>query len=280
MTTDILMITHRRPEYLRLSLPRLLETCAPSGARVWLWHNGEDAETLEVVRNLTDHEAVACFHHSPENVGIQAPTNWLWQRSKADFVSKVDDDCLLEDGWIEALAETHGYEPRLGVVGCWRFLPEDFMPEVAQRKIRDIGGGHQLLENLWTQGSGYLLKRQLVEKHGQLKAGQSFPQYCKMLALRGCINGWHYPFLREEHMDDPRSPHTLLTSDAELQRYLPLSALRTGVRTLDDWTEQLRRSAVVAQTASVNPQQYSLAGKAKRKLAQKLARRGPRGAIG
>ncbi|QBI20287.1 glycosyltransferase [Egibacter rhizosphaerae] len=252
---DVLMITYQRPDYVRRSLPHLLESCTED-MRVWLWHNGTDADTLNVVRSYVDHPKVARFHHSPENLRLRAPTNWLWAESDADLLSKVDDDCLPDTDWAARLARAHEDVDEFGVIGSWRFYDEDFLPDVAQRKIRGFPGGHQLLENFWVQGSGYLMKRACVEQQGLLAPGQSFTAYCIDLALKGWVNGWYFPFIHEEHMDDPRSPNSLLRTDDDLHDQLPLSAQHSGVATLQQWEEQMRRSARRLQEASVEPRDY------------------------
>lgn len=58
-------------------------------------------------------------------------------------------------------------------------------------------------------------------------------------------------------MDDPRSPHTLIRTDADLQDRMPLSARANGVTTVADWTAQLVQSARVLQTASLDPRTYT-----------------------
>lgn len=254
-TTDVLMITYRRPEYVRRSLARLLET-AGDDVRVWLWHNGDDEATLAEVHAHLDHPRIHRFHHSRENVRLREPTNWLWRESDGEFVAKVDDDCLVPHGWVETLTLAHVANPKLGVIGCWRFADEDFRPHIAAPKIQPLAGNHAILQNFWVQGSGYLMKRSCVERHGPLAFGQSFSDYCIMLALDGWVNGWHLPFLREEHMDDPRSPYTLLHTDEDLRQHLPLSAQVNGVKDLASWTAQLERSALLAQSASINPARY------------------------
>ncbi|MGY0233454.1 glycosyltransferase family 2 protein [Longispora urticae] len=253
--TDILMITYERPEYVRLSLPRLLETCGPDD-RVWLWHNGGHEETLAVTREYAEHPKVARFHHSPDNVGLRIPTNWLWAESDGSYLSKVDDDCLVSPGWIEKLRKAHEDVPEFGVICSWRFLDEDYRPELASKKTVEYNGGHLLLRNHWVQGSGYLAKRAVLEGVGPLTDGHSFTSWCLEAARAGWVNGWYFPFIPEDHMDDPRSPHTVYTNDEELRARLPLSAKTTGVNTLADWTAQMKRSAVVAQTASLDLRDY------------------------
>jgi glycosyltransferase involved in cell wall biosynthesis len=252
---DILMITYNRPEYTKLSLKRLLDTCDES-MRVWVWHNGTDEETLEIVQSFRDHPSFFKFHHSIENKKLNEPTNWLWTHAKGDFLSKVDDDCLMPMGWTGKLCQAHADVPEFGVIGCWHFLEEDFVPDVAKKKIKTFHGEHKIMQNCWVGGSGYLMKRECLEVNGLLENDKTFTKYCIELALKRWINGWYYPFLYQEHMDDPRSPNTLLKSDDDLKRYLPLTAGNFGVSSLDEWLQWLRDDAVRVQAANINPKHY------------------------
>lgn len=254
-TIDILMITYSRPAYTRKSLTRLLETCDET-MRVWLWHNGTHAETLEVVHSLKDHPRVHRFHHSVENKKLREPTNWLYRESDAPYVAKVDDDCLMTPGWGQKLREAHEAEPRFGAIGCWLFLPEDYIPELAERKIATFGGGHQLLQNLWVGGSGYVMKQACIEREGVIRPKESFTHYCIRLARRGWVNGWYYPFIWQEHMDDPRVPNTGIKSDADIAGSFALSARRRGATSLEAWTAQQGITARIVQEAPLDPGYY------------------------
>jgi glycosyltransferase involved in cell wall biosynthesis len=252
---DVLMITYNRPEYTRLALAHLLDVC-DEDMRVWVWHNGTHAPTLDVVQGFRDHPRLHRFHHSAENKKLREPTNWLWSQAQGDLLSKVDDDCLVPPKWAESLRRAHREVGDYGVIGCWRFPDEDFVPELAQRKIRSFPGGHRLMVNPWVEGSGYLMKRACLDAVGTLSEKQSFSDWCIEVAARGWVNGWVYPFLYQEHMDDPRSEHTLLKTDEDLLRYLPLSAQSSGVRTLAEWQDQLRRSARILQQVSTDPRKF------------------------
>lgn len=258
MTTraDILMVTHRSAGYLHLSLPRLLSTLGTDD-RVWLWHNGDDEATLEALRPFREDPRVHRFHHSRDNVRLREPTSWLWRESDARFVSKVDDDCLVSPGWLDTFAAAHEANPQFGVIGSWRHPPEDLRPELAGRKVRAFAGGHELLLNLWVQGSGYLMSRSVVERVGPLRSEESFTDYCIRTSRAGAVNGFYHPFVPEDHMDDPRSPHTLIRTDADLKARMPLSAEVNGVTTVEAWTDQLRQSALLLQSASLDPRAYS-----------------------
>ncbi|RKR88053.1 glycosyl transferase family 2 [Micromonospora pisi] len=252
---DILMITYDRPEYVRLSLPHLLASCPPD-ARVWLWHNGTDQPTLDAVEELRDHPRVHRFHHSPVNAGLREPTNWLWQEATGDLLSKVDDDCLPDPGWLHTLRQAQDDVPEFGVIGTWRFPDEDVDDELVAAKLADYPNGHRLMRNHWVQGSGYLLKREMVRQVGPLTEQDTFTTWCLRGARLGWINGWYHPFLPEDHMDDPRSPHTIYLTDEDFMARRPLSAKRTGVTTVAEWTEQMRHSARVVQAASLDLREY------------------------
>ncbi|MGC5616763.1 glycosyltransferase family A protein [Georgenia sp. Z1491] len=266
------MITYNSPEHVRRTLPHLLDTCDES-TRVWLWHNGDHEETLEVVRSFAADPRVHRFHHSRENVRLRPPTNWLWQESDGAFVSKVDDDCMPEPGWIQQLRDAHRADPQFGAIGCWRFRDEDFVPELAERKIQTFASGVSLLRNHWVQGSGYLLPRALVERHGPIRDGQSFTRYCIELARHGAVNGWLYPFVREENLDDPRSPHTLFPDDESFHRRMPLTAQALGISTVAEWAQQEHESAVAVQAASLDLREYSGWRFRRRNLVKRVQRR-------
>lgn len=252
---DILMITFNRPDYVVRSLPSLLDQC-DDDARVWIWHNGDHERTLDTVRSHLDHPRVFRFHHSPDNVGLRTPTNWFWTESAGSYVSKVDDDCLLDDGWYQRLRAAHERNPDLGAIAASRIRQGEYRADLADRKIVDLEGGHRLLRNLWVQGSGYLMPRACIRDVGVLRADQTFTQYCIALEKAGYRNGWYFPLIAEEHMDDPRSPYTLLRTDEDLHRYGPLSARRNGSGTLCEWEAQLRRSATTLQEAPLDLGKY------------------------
>lgn len=269
--TDVLMITYNRPSYTALALGELLERCDES-MRVWVWHNGMDHATLEVVRSFEGHPRFYRFHHSKENVALTEPTNWLFENAEGEYLSKVDDDCIVPLDWGAKLRKAHEDEPRFGVIGCWRFPDEDFVPELANQKIRSFDGDHQLMVNLWVEGSGYLMKRECVDRFGPLQEGQSFTDYCIEIGRAGWINGWVFPFLYQEHMDDPRAEHSGLKSDADLERFLPLSAKRNGVTSVAEWEEQLKRSARLCQEAPIDPNYWAPSRRKLRNIKNRVRR--------
>jgi cellulose synthase/poly-beta-1,6-N-acetylglucosamine synthase-like glycosyltransferase len=266
---DVLMVTYNRPVYTARSLAAVFEHSAPA-TRIWLWHNGNDADTLRVVEQYRDR--LFRFVHSEENVRLTKPTNWLFENATGALLGKVDDDCIVPSSWDTQLSRAHCDEPSFGVLGCWRFFDEDFIPELAHKKIRSFRGGHRLLCNHWVAGTGYLMKRECVADIGLVKEARGFSDYCIELARRGWVNGWTYPFLYQEHMDDPRAAHTGIRSDEDLRRSGPLSAQQHNITTVSAWEQKLRQSARDVQAAPLGLAYYSPMRRRARNLRLRLSR--------
>ena len=251
---DVVLVTHDRPLYTTLSLPRLLETM-PADGRVWVWHNGGNREVLDVVRSHADHPRLHRVHHDTTNGGLQPAINWVWLEGQGRFVSKVDDDSLMEPGWAQHLSRSLDAWDGFGVLGSWRFLPEDWDAERAAPKIAERHGV-RLLRNHWVQGSGHMLRRDLVAELGPLRPGVNFVGWCLRAARAGYTNGWPLPLVAEEHLDDPRHPLTSFTDEAAYAASLPLSAKATRATTLAEWVEQTHSDAAHVQVAGLDIRQW------------------------
>jgi GT2 family glycosyltransferase len=249
------MITYNRPEYTALALERLLATCDES-ARLWVWQNGTDAATIAVLKSFETHPRMHHVEYSTENKMLRGPTNWFWSRATGDYFCKVDDDILLPHGWLERLRGAHEDEPTFGIISCWPFLLEDYVPSLGDRKIRKFGNGQALLRNPWVGGGGYMMKRGCYDQLGPLGPDESFPQYCLRAALRGWVNGYPYPLVVMDHFDDPRSPHCRIKTEDDFQRYQSLSARRFGMSSLAEMRDLACRAALDVQEAAIDPRAH------------------------
>lgn len=239
---DVLMIAHNRPEYLALALPALLKS-GDATLRVWVWQNGENESVTKVIDRYTNHPRMYKLHRSPQNEGLRAPTNWLWSESDSTYVGKVDDDTLVSHGWLDDLRSAHERVPRFGVLGCWVHPASDYDAKIAKKKISRYQGVN-ILENPWMAGSAYIMKRGCVHERGLLTSADTFPHYCIGLAWAGWIHGWLLPLILAEHMDDPRSTKCILKTQEDFERFMPLTAVKNNVKTLEEWKALNRISAV------------------------------------
>ncbi len=248
---DILMITSTRPHYTRLSLPALLESCDAS-MRVWVWHNGGDDSTWHTIQEYIQHPRLAQVHCNNANAPLSEPTNWLWQNSTAPLMGKVDDDILVEHNWAQQLRAAHAAIPRAGVLSAWTFPAADFDARLASHKI-EVRGGMLVMRNAWVGGGCYVMNRACVDGYRLLRDGESFADWCRATAWQRWVHGWPMPLIVADHMDDPRSPHTALRDDASMIDALPLTALRNGITTTQQWQALLEDVARTVQMCPATP---------------------------
>jgi GT2 family glycosyltransferase len=251
---DIFMITYNRTEYVRRSLPRLLETCRDQD-RVWIWQNGTHGETVDAVREHEGHPKIARVHFSDANLKLREPTNWFWANATAPFLGKVDDDCLVPHGWIERLIAIHRDADRAGVLSCWPFLEEDLDEALVARKTVELAG-HSVMANPWVGGAGYIMKRACLERCGLLGDTEGFTTYCLRVCRAGWTVGWPMPPLIMDHMDDPRSAHTVFKTDEDVLAHRGLTAAWRGIDTVEGMTARVKEAARELQTCSGDWRDY------------------------
>ncbi len=256
MKLRVLMLTFRRPEYTKLSLSRLCET-VPEYGRITVWDNNSGPAMREVLAHFEGHPRIEKIVYHGSNAKLRGPTSCFWHESQdAEFISKVDDDCLVPPGWCETPIQAHYDIPKAGILGCWHYFDEDFDLFLASRKIQAFGD-HKIMRNCWVEGSGYIAKREVVDKIGKLEVKESFTGWCFRAAAQGYVNGWYFPFLFQEHMDDPRAANSGIRTEDDFQRLRPLTANTFKVRNIDEWINWLRRDARNLQRTSFDIKDYS-----------------------
>ncbi len=269
MTTDILMVVHRRPGYTNETLPRLLDVAAAEDGRVWVWQNGSNAEVTDIVKSCSEHSAMAGVRHDPRNSPLREATNWLWSETEGDFIAKVDDDCLVPTGWLSGLVAQHGLGEHFGALCAWHFPASDFDEVLARPKIQQVGGV-TLMRNFWVAGSGYVMSRECVIDCQMIELDESWYDYCLRASMRGWIFGWPLPLILQNHLDDPRVEGSGIQDDSDLRSYIPLSAKSLGVSTVEDWIEALRADARFIQTASIHRYSYGRMAKVARSVGRRV----------
>lgn len=219
MNVAIVLVTHNRLEYTKKSISRLLEDHSEE-FDLYLWDNASTDGTQEYLKNLKD-PRIAETILSKNNQGQTGAMNYVWSKTKAELIGKLDNDCLVTPGWTRIMAKAHNDIENLGAVACWHF-PLDEFNEHAVRKAGKIQtfGEHQIFRHPWVCGSGFILKRSSFQKHGRWKKGSNIATtyYFLKMALAGEINGWYYPLVLQEHMDDPKSKHSLIKTNQGIQK--------------------------------------------------------------
>lgn len=187
-----------------------------------IWDNASTDGTVEYLNNEVDDTRIDDIIFSKENVGQTAAVNQIWSHSKADLLGKLDNDCILTPGWTRILAKAHKDIEKLGVVACWNFLPDDFDYERAEHKIQQFGK-HRIFRHPWTCGTGLMIKRETYKKMGPIQAKMT-TRYWLDMAVAGYINGFYFPLVYQEHMDDPKSSYCKINTENGLREHAGVTA--------------------------------------------------------
>jgi glycosyltransferase involved in cell wall biosynthesis len=229
MNITIVVVTHNRLEYTKKTIERLLSD--KEDFDLYIWDNASTDKTPEYLKDGLSDPRIQEVILSKENVGQTGAMNYVWSKTKAELVGKLDNDCLVTPGWTRTFAQAHKDIEKLGAVACWHYPLDEFDEKVARKagKIQRFGK-HQILRHPYVCGSGFMMKREAYQKYGPWKPGPDVgtTSYFLKMALGGEINGWYYPLVLQEHMDDPRSEHSLVTDDDSVRKmYSTTYTLRT-----------------------------------------------------
>lgn len=239
-SVHLVFITYNRLRYSRLALESVLRD-PEKNFKLTIWDNDSQDGTPEYLRSISD-PRIDDIILSKENVGQTPAVNQIWGRSDCDLLGKLDNDCIMTPGWSGKLAKAHEDIPELGVVACWHYFLDDFDETRAAHKIQRFGQ-HQIFRHPWTCGTGLLLKREHFERFGPIE-NKATTAYWLQMALAGCINGYYYPLIHQEHMDDPKSEHSELKDEESYQaaKAVTFNINRHGQNTLADrwrWRQEV-----------------------------------------
>ena len=205
MGIDLAFITYNRLDYTKLALASILADSSEE-FNLYIWDNASTDGTVEYLQEMVKDKRIKNIIFSKENVGQTVAVNNIWSASKADLLGKLDNDCIVTPGWTRILSKAHEDIENLGVIACWHFFEDDFNYELAKHKIQTFGN-HKIFRHPWTCGTGLLIKRKTYQELGPIK-NKATTQYWIEMAKAGYINGWYYPLVYQEHMDDPYSEHS------------------------------------------------------------------------
>ena len=221
MNVAIVLVTHNRLEYTKKCIPRLLEDTTEQ-FDLYLWDNASTDQTPEYLKDGIDDPRIVEVILSKENVGQTGAMNYVWGKTKAELIGKLDNDCLVTPGWTRMFAQAHRDVPQLGAIGMWHFFLDDFNEARVRKnnKIQEFNG-HCVFQHPWVAGSGFILKRKTFLEQGLWKEGANVgtTYYFLQIACAGYINGWYYPLILQEHLDDPKNVNCLIRDEKSYEKH-------------------------------------------------------------
>jgi len=246
---DLLLITRNRRQYLEHSIRALLAT--DSHFRLYCWDNGSTDGTADVIASLND-PRITSKHYSSTNMNQTHPCLWFLEKSRASIVGKLDDDNLLPAGWIERLAPLVRDNVRLGMLGAWTFMPNDFYPDLARKNVVRIGAA-EILRATHIAGCSFLSRKEHLQRYLCPRVN-GLPVDRIQMTRDGLISGYPLPLIEAHNMDDPRSPHCLYTRTDTLHPSASFTARRLGFSSPEEYAEWIASNAYFQQRYSVSVQ--------------------------
>jgi glycosyltransferase involved in cell wall biosynthesis len=254
MNIAIVLVTHNRLEYTRKAFARLVSEPTEE-FDLYLWDNASTDGTDEYLKYEAKDPRIVEVVTSPTNQGQTGAMHYVWSKTSAELVGKLDNDCLVTPGWTRIFAQAHRDVELLGAVACWHYPLDELDEQVALKagKIQQFGR-HRILRHPWVCGSGFITKRKTYLKYGPWPQGADVgtTEYFLRMALGGEINGWYFPPVLQEHMDDPRSGHCLVTNDDEVREMYDVTyTLRT--KKINNMDQRWKRRRIVLDNLNKGP---------------------------
>ena len=105
--------------------------------RICVFNQGSDDGTKEYLDGLGDRIDVI---HSPGNVGFVAGNNRVIERYPENDVVLLNNDTIVEEGWLKALSDCAYSDPAVGIVGAKLVYPDGLLQEAGGEIFSDGSG--------------------------------------------------------------------------------------------------------------------------------------------
>jgi glycosyltransferase involved in cell wall biosynthesis/GT2 family glycosyltransferase len=112
---SVLVCTHNRPEGLR----KLISSLKPQlkeklDCELIIFNDGTHSSAYDAVI-ATDNSWIN-YHSSSVNLGIATARNRVASHARGEFLIFVDDDCEVEDGWLDWLLSRIQHQPNIDII--------------------------------------------------------------------------------------------------------------------------------------------------------------------
>lgn len=162
----MIVCTRNRPDQLRRTLAALDEQTR--GLRLTVVDQSDEIDP-ELERRAADRPDTTLIRDSGR--GLSRARNIGWLNTPAEWLVYLDDDCMPEPAWLQAIEDEIAARPDADYVSC---EVEEYEPPDAKYKAYSIFSvaDHTRLTGRWTQpsalgyGACYAVKRTTVERLG------------------------------------------------------------------------------------------------------------------
>ena len=224
---DLVMVTWDRLKYTKQAIDSLEKQDFED------WHltivdNGSKDGTRDYLLSLDGPKIDIILWN--RNKGLSTATDYVFDRSNAKYVGRLDNDTYVPRDWLKRCVKAHEQFDGFGFIGGMHFTPEQLEN---YEPIISTYNGISVWEKDHIGGCSFLLKRRDYEEKIGGQGVMGLTDYQHAFKRKGLVNGYLYPFIWVDHMEYGHSPRNI--RDEEYEDY----CLRVrGMATLDYTQEQ------------------------------------------
>jgi hypothetical protein len=157
------------------------------------------------------------------------------------------------------------------MLGCWIFMPGDWVPDVARHNVRDIDGV-KLFVATELAGHSFLARRERLRAYWSVER-PGIPVDRIRMTLDGYVSGNPVPLLFAHNMDDPRSEHCQMGHPGHPNEAYALTYRRLGCANLEEYAAWIAADARERQAVPYERQVRGLRAHRAREPLRRLLRR-------
>ena len=165
---------------------------------------------------IVDHYPQVHLIRQPVNLGFAGGVNVGIETARADIFVLLNQDCVVQSGWLAALVRAFNTHPEFGIAGCTILKPDGTLdhtgatihhPDARGMHLTDIGDG-QPRRVEYVTGAAFALRRQTWDTVGHFDEGY-YPayyeesDYCYRARQKG-IETAYVPEARITHLHSSR----------------------------------------------------------------------------
>lgn len=132
--------------------------------------NGSDAQNVRQLKELKKKGLIDTLILNKTNLGYSRGVNQGFEAASGEFLFHLDNDTLVEKGWLlKAIEALRGYPKKVGVVGSSLVAESDYGKGLREKEV--------VRERLATCGAALMYTREALDNVGLLDAERFSPIY-------------------------------------------------------------------------------------------------------
>jgi len=168
MKFSLIIPTHNRPKRLKLCIESVFSSKFPkNNFEVVVIIDGYCKESSKLLEHYQKKNNNLKVYNLIPNKGPAAARNYGIKHACGEIIGLTDDDCILENNWIEKMVDVHNQNPDIVVVGGETFPSLSSMKIITGQYLSNLGIQCKIsnnIETIYFPTCNVSLKKKIFEK--------------------------------------------------------------------------------------------------------------------